>query len=648
MCLRGNKARAVAVAALIVIVAYGAWLRSYGITWGTVIHQPSGRTIGLPWHSDEVDKLVGPARRLLLTGEVFRFERFVYPTLHAYLTAGTCKVASVAELEGVWIVARLISVLASVASIVLCYLIAARFSRAAGVVAAALLAVSLGPVVYARWANPEEPCTFFALLTLVFSLAAMARPSRRSFVLLGLALGFALSSKQLAVYLFPLPLAAYLLRDRSVVLPEEPESWRKTWGGVTRIALATSAVLLLLCAALGIMWRPHLLGLIKSCRENLALSYLLGLYVGAVLAGSLLCSVVGLIGRRDTRGARWVRSLVFKWRWPVLAILAAVLVMACFYIPQSLRSPRHFLYNIKYVLRSMGSQSYYGTARSDTGYFFDAIPRAIGVWAYVLSIAGVVVCLWQARLRRFGTMLLVYALPVLLMMERSAITSLRYAALTYPVLCVAAGVGVVALLQSRGVSRATKAFPVVILLMAVCSGVVRSHTTVRQYTMEGEPRIEAARWLQKHYPGAVVARGQYAAPVGSLDGNRSVGFGEAPQFVAITSLREAKWRYIGSLTDEDIKRDPERWWPGEPPSVEARATLRGVFRSGEYEPIRTFELTVGGWTHPFWLDMGMTYCPQICREVTIYAKKGRASRPDQAEPDGSPRPAHGLPEPDRR
>ncbi len=568
MAFSSRRGRIAVLATLLVVVALAAWLRFQNLSWGTELDLPGCEPSYFNWHADEV-KLIQPAANVLSSGNIFELGRFMYPPLHAYLTAAVSWAMSVRSIVDIHLIARGRGALASVASVLVCFFAAARHGRLAGIVAAALLCVSVGPAVNARWANPDELCAFFSVLALALGLAAMTRRSWMNFVLLGVALGFAMGSKQIAVMLLPLPVAAYLLRRSAGRTPLPGASWDRFWRLGT-VAAVTASAALLLCGALVAGLYRHQLGLLaNSGEEGLALVVVLGAYFGAGVCVCVLCASVGLSGRGR------VRRKVFAFRKPLLSLAAAVCVGACFYVPQSVAEPRPFLANTRYMMQTAHASYYYGKPQADPGYLADAIPRGMGLCAYALSVAGLAVCLCRRDLRRTGIFLLVYLLPLLLVLESTTLTFVRYGAVLYPALCVAAGVGSAALLEARWASVATKGFVGAAITLALFCGFVRTHAAVRAYEAADEPRMQAAMWLSKNHrnplvgvrdrPGTLVYPWAYE-PAGVLDGVRGTCFEDAPPYVLVTSFNESMLRRIGSPRDRGYVTAPAVWWPASPPS----------------------------------------------------------------------------------
>lgn len=142
-------------------------------------------------------------------------KHFNYPTFFSYLVAIPTAINSVAlwitekipEVNDtgalflvdplkVFMPARIVSIVFGLLTITTVYVIGKRFfNHIAGIVAAAFIAISSIHIVYSSWALPDVTMTFFATLTLLFSLQAMYSKSTKHFILGGFFAGLATATK---------------------------------------------------------------------------------------------------------------------------------------------------------------------------------------------------------------------------------------------------------------------------------------------------------------------------------------------------------------------------------------------------------------------------------------------------------------------
>ncbi len=199
---------------LVLVVALGTGVRFYGLRWG------------LPYHFHNDEYAFAQSTEALRTApsiaQVARDIRFhLYPPFFKYMLIGLARVAAFlrhpvsaadpSHVTGYFLLGRLIAAGFGSATLVLVYLLGRRlFSRAAGVLAAVLLAFSVLHVRDSHFYFPDVPFTFFVVLTVVFA-ADLAREGRiRWYLLAGLAAGVGLATKQTALLVFPVILTAHV------------------------------------------------------------------------------------------------------------------------------------------------------------------------------------------------------------------------------------------------------------------------------------------------------------------------------------------------------------------------------------------------------------------------------------------------------
>jgi 4-amino-4-deoxy-L-arabinose transferase-like glycosyltransferase len=125
-------------------------------------------------------------------------------------------VMEIANPGGMVLAARLVGVAFAVATVLALYRLGRRAAgRDAGVVAAGLLAINLYHVDRSRMIEVDVPLTFFVAAALIAILGVIDSPTRRRYLLAGLAVGLAASVKYTGALLALPLLAAHLLARRA-------------------------------------------------------------------------------------------------------------------------------------------------------------------------------------------------------------------------------------------------------------------------------------------------------------------------------------------------------------------------------------------------------------------------------------------------
>ncbi len=182
-----------------------AWWGLPGARWAVDEIRPEQVEGGRPWP----DKYP-PAHRLLL--------RAFVPLVDALAAAGIVDAEGLDRHTALLLVARLLSVLMSTATVWCVYRAGRRlFGREASLLAALALALSPSFVYYAKTANLEAPYLFWFALSLNFYLAALRRHRLRDYLLFAATATLAVATKDQAFALYllsPLFVVAALWRRR--------------------------------------------------------------------------------------------------------------------------------------------------------------------------------------------------------------------------------------------------------------------------------------------------------------------------------------------------------------------------------------------------------------------------------------------------
>ena len=210
-----------AVAGVIVLATA---LRLYAFTWGL-----PDETHMFSYHPDEFHSLRG-ALSLAMGDPNPHF--FNYGSLYLYLVAIAAMIGSPGVFASVagataggpelpaaiqaWTLdARVVTLILSLATVYVVYLIAARiWGHRAGLLAAGALTVMPLHVIHSHYATVDVPGAFFVALALYFAVRLMDEPTGRNLIWAGVASGLAASVKYSGGLVIVAPLVAWLMSAR--------------------------------------------------------------------------------------------------------------------------------------------------------------------------------------------------------------------------------------------------------------------------------------------------------------------------------------------------------------------------------------------------------------------------------------------------
>lgn len=116
-----------------------------------------------------------------------------------------------------YLIARSLSALAGVLTILVTYLIAERmFNKKIGIISSAFLAVSVLHIEYSHYALPEATMVLFSMASLYFTAGILKSGASRNYLLSGLFAGIATSTKYTAGIMLLFALEAHYLRTKSI------------------------------------------------------------------------------------------------------------------------------------------------------------------------------------------------------------------------------------------------------------------------------------------------------------------------------------------------------------------------------------------------------------------------------------------------
>ncbi len=238
---------------LLALVALAAALRLYGIGWGL----PEAYEEAAPFHKAWNIWGWGPHKKFDLNPHFF-----FYPSLTIYLqfvgqgilylgmrlfgaiaSTGDFQVLHIVERTPLFITGRLITALFGIAAVAYVYRLGRRIAGLwMAVPAAFLLAVNTLHISKSQVIEVDVPLTFFAVLTLWFAVLLMENPTRRNYILTGVSLGLATSSKYPGAILGLTLITAHLLARYGRVRPASGRAPSRGAGPSWRLLALSIAV----------------------------------------------------------------------------------------------------------------------------------------------------------------------------------------------------------------------------------------------------------------------------------------------------------------------------------------------------------------------------------------------------------------------
>lgn len=193
---------------LVIVLLVAAKLRLDGIAWGLPDALKS-----YSYHPDEF-LTVGAAYRILQTGLPGFYN---YPSLYLYLTAVAASLGSWTGLiPNPYLCARLVTALMGVGAVGATFWAGrVMFGTAAGLIAAAILAIAPLHVQHSHFATVDVPSTLFVALALGFAGLILKRGSLRDYILAGVMAGLAAGTKYNASLVLASLIVAHYLHKRA-------------------------------------------------------------------------------------------------------------------------------------------------------------------------------------------------------------------------------------------------------------------------------------------------------------------------------------------------------------------------------------------------------------------------------------------------
>ena len=187
--------------AFLTVVSLALFLRLFGVSWdGGYLFHPDERKIlmvvdelSLPWPPDWAE--------LLTPESPWNPEFFAYGSLPLYLLRYCADIAgwfdpAFATLESSYVIGRVLSALFDVGTVCLVYGLGRKlYGPRAGILASALVAVTVLHIQLAHFYAVDTLLTFFVVAAVSLAVDVAQRPRRRHILALGVACGLALATK---------------------------------------------------------------------------------------------------------------------------------------------------------------------------------------------------------------------------------------------------------------------------------------------------------------------------------------------------------------------------------------------------------------------------------------------------------------------
>ncbi len=635
---------------LLLFVTMGAVLRLYGtVDWlaGTIA----------PCDFPFVDEITP----LVQTRNLLHFEVFFYPPVAPILVGALSLPLAMLMPETFHIgtFCRIVTIGASVATIPLAYLIGRFWGPRVGLVAAGLFSVNM--IASTSTGNVQVYSTLFVTLAIYCTLLAYHRPTAWSLSGLGAFLGLAVTTKYFPAFLFLL-LFVGLVANRSNsfrvnpgMLAERP-SMRQGWMAI----LVGVLVLTIPVLTAGVVAQESILQLVQDIYDanphDHSFAYhlptvlklldlgLLGVGVLMVCAGGLLAAPV--FQRRhpwEWAVTQWVHHAV--WLIPVGAAGLVVALTFCIPVAANLNNfAKYAVWTLKAYASTDGGM--FPAAKPAPSYLLAYLPENFGRPGYILALSGVLLAV--VRRDKKLLLLLLAALPLWIMLERSSVKVNRYVLELIPILCVAGGFAFEWLWslarQHKSHWMASGLFGGIYLFTCLYS-----LAWAEFYRPGHDIPQQAASWLR-----ASVARDAsiglrssvlvdhlqpYLPSEEQLDGYRLVRYDGDPEYILLPKLVYAVMRQHLELSRQGQGYQDADWFPYPPPTPEDLRFMEQLVAGGRYELLKEVARApeflgyvpgpqaIHGYT---WLREHSSYSILVYKRVSFSESANRRSQADPA------------------
>jgi hypothetical protein len=558
-------------------------------------------------------QLLDEAQPLFDSKNPLHFEVFFYPPVAPILVASTGLIAASISHGPLnfAVYCLLFSIGISLATVVVVYFIGKDWSTHVGLVACSLYAVSMIAIDCAN--TVQAYATFFSMLALYMFYRSLRTPSVSNLAFMGICLGLGVASKY-----FPLMLSGMLVllslqyvssRDERATQISGSSGNREKANLVCNAIVWTMLVISLITLCFGLLYREVVVSTFQSIYDahphdhpfQYHLPLIKRLYMYGLLtvgsAGAILGVLLYLSYRSGMSLWAWISELYhIHWRWlvPCFAMIITTVLMVG--IPAGLNLNNYLKYTV-YITKSYGSadSGFFPAGSPAPSYLLSYFPENLGLPLFLLSCIGIAYCLY-ARDRK-GILLFVIGMPLYMALEFSAVKVNRFALDLMPILCLFAGVFVVAL--SRHSLLIIRALALVTFLFVFCYSAVYSLAWAKFERLQQSVPGEAAGWIKANIAtGTRIGMNAELWLSGSphllpdphmLDNYEIAKYTAYPEIIVLPKGVYEIVRQYAKLTQSGYVYQAEDWSPHRPPALDEMAVFLDLVNEDSYELIKEIE-----------------------------------------------------------
>ena len=637
---------------LLLFMMVSTVLKLYGLVdWHTGTIEPCDYPF-----VDEITPLV-EARNLL------HFNIFFYPPVAPILVAALSLPGAIFLPESfhLGMFCRYTTIAISLLTIPVVYLLGRFWGGRVGLVAAALFSVNMIASTSNSTGNVQAYSTLFSGLAIYYALRVYQRPTIWLLCSLGAFFALAVATKYFPAFLFLLLFVGLVANYPNTFrvnpgMLAERSLMRQGWMAI----LVGVLMLTILVLTAGVVAQESILQLVQDIYDanphDHPFSYhlptvlklldlgLLGIGGVMVCAGGLLA--VPILQRRhpwEWAMTQWVRHAV--WLIPVGAAGLVVALAFCIPVAANLNNfAKYAVWTLKAYASTDGGM--FPAAKPAPSYLLAYLPENFGLPGYILALSGVLLAV--VRRDKKLLLLLLAALPLWVMLERSSVKVNRYVLELTPILCVAGGFAFEWLWtlarQYKSHWMASGLFGGIYLFTCIYS-----FAWAEFYRPSHDLPQKAASWVQ-----ATVSRG---ATIGlrssvivdhilprlpnaqQLEGYRLMRYDENPDYILLPKLVYEVVRQHLELSSQGKGYQDADWFPYPPPTPEdlrfmeelvageRYELLKEVARAPEFLGYEPGPQAIHGYT---WLREHSSYSILVYKRVSFPESADRRSQRDPA------------------
>ena len=565
------------------------------------------------------DPFVDETAPILATGNPFHFPVFFYPPVAPMIVATNV---------GVWRViggggelapqCRIITLMFSVATVGLVYLLGRIWGRSHAFTAALFYAVTMMPVIVQG--NVQVYSTFFLVLSLYIALRDDAGTSRCLLCLVGVSLGLGIASKYSPLFFSGILFIPYLLRRISLgnLAPRLASADRPKTSGLPSTAwlvaltVVTAAGWLML--GVGIANRPFIYGLLEAFYNQrmhanpfahhlplIARVYDAGLLIAGVTGtgAALLLAIPWIRGTSSLQWAQQVYARHIQWMLPVTCMIVTLAIALA--LPAVLNI-HDFARYFSFIAKAMasGDNGMFPESHPAVSYIAGFIPESIGLPLFIAGLVGLPYAV-LARDRRLIA-IIACAIPAYAMLELSRVKINRYALEMFPVWCLLAAIWLGDLWQKRGLLWRSLTLATTIGIAAYSLAYTLAWAAF--FAPGNDIQRAAGRWLNRTIPPGssigvrsgllVTGSPELLPPSHFLAQYQEVDYRDRPQYVLLPNGVYAIVLQYMQATRDGYSYTANDWFPSTP-SPQDLETLTRLVAGDDYELVREFRRRPAIW-----------------------------------------------------